>query len=176
MGACNSTTNKIKQEELARERQRLEKFRQDFERELIEEHNKLRELHNVPPLKKDPELTKHAQDYASKLAELGITRPSKRILGEKTLGENLCHTGGAAITAKKVIDMWYREVENYTNFANPEPANNNSKFTQLVWKDTECIGIGVATLGHSNYVVANYYPAGNIQGDFEKNVFPVNSE
>lgn len=45
-------------------------------------------------------------------------------------------------------------------------------FTQVVWKDTKELGVGVATNGHTVFVVGQYRPRGNITnaGYFEKNV------
>jgi ves G 5 allergen, putative len=49
-------------------------------------------------------------------------------------------------------------------------------FTQLVWKTSKKLGIGQAKGASGNvYVVANYYPPGNIIGEFGSNVF-VNSD
>ena len=46
-------------------------------------------------------------------------------------------------------------------------------FTQVVWKGSKEVGIGKA-FGNDGrvFVVANYYPAGNILGKFKDNVFP----
>ena len=47
-------------------------------------------------------------------------------------------------------------------------------FTQVIWKSTKKIGIAKQTRMHGNmkctYIVARYSPAGNIHGEFEKNV------
>uniref|UniRef100_A0A3B3R1N1 SCP domain-containing protein n=1 Tax=Paramormyrops kingsleyae TaxID=1676925 RepID=A0A3B3R1N1_9TELE len=48
-------------------------------------------------------------------------------------------------------------------------------FTQVVWKDSQEMGIGLATDGKGNvFVVAQYRPAGNITnaGYYEQNVLP----
>lgn len=48
-------------------------------------------------------------------------------------------------------------------------------YTQLVWRGSEQLGIGLARTidanGVSYYVVCNYYPPGNIMGQFATNVF-----
>jgi hypothetical protein len=42
-----------------------------------------------------------------------------------------------------------------------------------VWKESTLLGIGVAKSGDDGYVVVcNYFKAGNIDGEFEKNVSP----
>lgn len=41
-------------------------------------------------------------------------------------------------------------------------------FTQVVWKATKRLGCGQA----GKFVVCNYYPAGNVQGQFRDNVAP----
>ena len=44
-------------------------------------------------------------------------------------------------------------------------------FTQVVWKATTNLGIGRAVSNSNNlYVVANYFPGGNMGGEFEANV------
>jgi len=43
-------------------------------------------------------------------------------------------------------------------------------FTQLVWKDTTKVGVGIALNDAVAYVVAKYLKAGNIPGGYPKNV------
>ena len=53
----------------------------------------------------------------------------------------------------------------------------SSNFTQMMWKSSREIGVGIAKLqGQNTYIiVAQYYPAGNTNnpGDFWENVPPV---
>lgn len=48
-------------------------------------------------------------------------------------------------------------------------------FTQVVWKDSVELGVGMATNGNKVFVVGQYRPAGNINTKeyFEKNVGPL---
>ena len=50
-------------------------------------------------------------------------------------------------------------------------------FTQVVWKGSEELGVGLATDGKTTFVVGQYLPAGNISnpGYFEKNVLAAGS-
>jgi len=47
-------------------------------------------------------------------------------------------------------------------------------FSQLVWKGSREIGVGRAITadGHCIFIVCNYHPAGNIAGEYKKNVLP----
>lgn len=46
-------------------------------------------------------------------------------------------------------------------------------FTQLIWKNTELIGLGMAKHESGKvYFVCVYYPPGNVAGEFAKNVSP----
>lgn len=51
-------------------------------------------------------------------------------------------------------------------------------FTQVVWKDSTQLGLGMATNGNKVYVVGQYRPAGNINTReyFEKNVCPLGNK
>lgn len=48
-------------------------------------------------------------------------------------------------------------------------------FSQVVWKDSKEMGVGMATKGGKCIVVANYTPAGNYIGMYQDNVFPLAS-
>lgn len=71
--------------------------------------------------------------------------------------------------SRKAIDSWYNDIANY-NWYNPSP----STFSQVVWKKTAEIGIGIASnrSGNEQIVVVSYSPAGNIIGQFHENVSP----
>ena len=45
-------------------------------------------------------------------------------------------------------------------------------FTQVVWKGTKEVGIGIASAKNQCIVVGSYRPAGNMIGDFSNNVPP----
>jgi Cysteine-rich secretory protein family len=50
---------------------------------------------------------------------------------------------------------------------------NVGHFTQVVWKSSKELGVGKAKSRSGRiYVVANYYPPGNYQGQFAQNVLP----
>jgi len=66
--------------------------------------------------------------------------------------------------------MWYNEIKDY-NFQKPGFGMNTGHFTQVVWKGTTEGGWGIATNAQGNcYVVGNYSPPGNYEGQFPQNV------
>ncbi len=68
--------------------------------------------------------------------------------------------------------MWYEGYSGY-DFQNPQFSMETGSFSQVVWKSSQQVGFGVAQSPHNMqyYVVANYLPAGNVQGQFANNVF-----
>jgi hypothetical protein len=85
------------------------------------------------------------------------------------MGENLAYSTRGI--KENFTALWYSEKMNYKyEGADPRPANFFSvgHFTQVVWKSSTKIGIGFSGM----YCVANYLPAGNFFGQFEKNVLP----
>jgi len=117
--------------------------------------------------KKD--LSKHAQKWADHIASKGTLQHSN----DSNYGENIAMTSKSDPTGEEIVQMWYDEILKY-NFKKPGFASGTGHFTQVVWKDTTHIGIGVARGNRGTFVVANYEPAGNItnQGYFDRNVLP----
>jgi uncharacterized protein YkwD len=141
-----------------------------FIREAIDEHNKYRKLHRVDPLLHDPDLSKYSQIHADKIASQDVLNYSDCRLDDKQIGENIAV--GASMTAKTATDIWYDEVREY-NFDSAGFNMNTGHFTQVVWKDTRYMGIGIAVSQSGTcYIVSNYYPPGNVNGYFEYNVLP----
>jgi uncharacterized protein YkwD len=147
-------------------------IKEEFIKEAIEAHNKYRQLHGAAKLQHDPQLSLYSQIYAEKLAELDNLKHSDCLMGDKQIGENIAMQNGAMLSAKQATDLWYNEIQDY-NFDNPGFNMSTGHFTQVVWKDTEYMGIGYAKSNNGTfYVVANYYPPGNVMGYFDQNVYP----
>jgi hypothetical protein len=77
------------------------------------------------------------------------------------------------IVGSKATQSWYDEIKDY-NFDQPGFSMQAGHFTQVVWKGSKQLGVGIAFANNGNkaVVVANYYPPGNYQGQFPQHVFP----
>ena len=85
---------------------------------------------------------------------------------------------------EEVVELWYREID-YYNYAKPSYRGPNGEalghFTQLVWKASTKLGIGVSMtkfesggrLWDAYIVVAHYSPTGNFNSAFGDNVMPL---
>lgn len=87
------------------------------------------------------------------------------------MGQNLAYYSGGTLTATYTAEMWYNEIKNYS-FDRPGFSSSTGHFTQLLWASSKEAGFGYTVRGQTTYVVANYLPAGNVQGRFEQNVKP----
>lgn len=144
-----------------------------FRKECLNLHNETRKLHQVPELVEDPALTERAQQWANSVAELDMLNHSNLLWEGKIVGENIAK-GSALLEdpAKLVCGKWYSEITNY-NFSAPGAQPNTKNFTQMVWKETKQIGMGLAySKSGSTYVVVNYFPAGNDESRLTDNVLP----
>jgi uncharacterized protein YkwD len=144
-----------------------------FRNVCLKQHNVYRRNHKVNDLKENFELNSIAQKYAEKLASTSSFSHSGASFHGDPLGENLFMQGGRPMIGEMAADSWYDEIKDY-NFKNPDSSSGVvGHFTQLVWKDSEEIGIGCAqSRDGAYYVVANYFPAGNYIGEETENVFP----
>lgn len=71
-------------------------------------------------------------------------------------------------------DYWYDEIVAY-NYTDPKFSSAAGHFTQVVWKNSVQLGIGIAFSSDNRkvLVVAQYYPPGNVAGRFTDNVRPL---
>lgn len=69
------------------------------------------------------------------------------------------------------MKAWYDEGENY-DYNNFNFSMTTAYFTQVIWRETRLLGVGMVKKGLKAYVVALYYPAGNKKGLFKENVLP----
>ncbi len=136
---------------------------------LLDHHNKVREDVGSPPLEWSAELAEFAQEWADYLAATGCSmkhRPKEGKWKQK-YGENIFWGGSSAyFTPLDASKSWYSEIKAYHNEAISH--DNYKKFghyTQMVWKSTTHVGVGVAICRNGAIlVVANYYPPGNYIG------------
>lgn len=141
-----------------------------FIQEALQTHNQLRSKHRSPALRVNQELNKIAQKYAEKIAKSNSFEHSDNTFKGDNLGENLFMCGGYLITGKEMSQQWYNEIKDY-NFNKATFGSNTGHFTQLIWADSIEVGFGAAKAKDGSYYgVANYYPAGNVMGNFAPNV------
>lgn len=75
---------------------------------------------------------------------------------------------------ENAIKMWYDEIQ-YYNWNNPGFSSATGHFTQVVWRASTEIGVGIAVVPDASYrirsvVCISYRPPGNYQGQFAQNV------
>jgi uncharacterized protein YkwD len=152
-----------------------------FQRDGLKRHNYYRKHHQVGPMYLTAKLNEYSQKYAETLAEINEMEHSTndqlyKIYGDWT-GENLytywTSISNLTLTGADAVDSWYKEIFDY-DFKKCDTKNGKAigHFTQLVWKGSTQLGIGVAKNKKNNvYVVANYHKGGNVVGNYPQNVF-----
>uniref|UniRef100_A0A4W5RB06 GLI pathogenesis-related 2 n=2 Tax=Hucho hucho TaxID=62062 RepID=A0A4W5RB06_9TELE len=141
-----------------------------FGQALLKSLNQYRSQHGALPLVLSPALTREAQDWAAHLVSINTLMNSG-----KGHGENIFYCSGSSTatpTGSDVAESWYNEIEKY-NFLSPGFQSGAGNFTQMVWKSSKQVGVGLATNGRGTFIaVAFYDPAGNITnpGYFHDNV------
>ncbi|BHF79599.1 hypothetical protein SprV_0702272000 [Sparganum proliferum] len=143
----------------------------EVNREALEIHNWLREIHGCAPLKYSKRLAINAQSYAEYLAKHDLFDHSEC----KNYGENLIVRKGPVdiqLTGGQATYAWYSESQHYDFKKNT--GQGCGHFTQLIWKDTKKVGLGIARSKDRKaiYIVAHYYPPGNYEKDYKQNVPP----
>lgn len=108
-----------------------------------------------------------AQDYADTMPN----DHSKASFHDEWMGENLFWSVNWTPDGADPVNAWYEEIEDY-DFDIQDSKNGNEvfHFTQLVWKETREIGVGLFCKKNKCWVTSNYFPGGNIEGDFDEQV------
>lgn len=85
-------------------------------------------------------------------------------------GENIYWASGGSVDGKVAVVAWYSEIKDY-NFGSGNFSSATGHFTQVVWRGSTELGVGIANSRHGGvYVVANYDPPGNYAGQYTDNV------
>merc|ERR1719469_1705370 len=140
-------------------------------KECLYHHNKIRASHGVPPLRESDSLSEYSQQWANFISDTDSLTHSSMIWDGKNVGENIAKAGAVINDPSQlIVQKWYEEKENY-DYSSPSSQNNTKNFTQMVWKNTESVGFGLAYSQSGNtFIVINYYPAGNVSDEYRKNV------
>lgn len=145
----------------------------DFELECLKAHNEYRTRHGVLPLKLNKRLCRYAEEWAKVIAARGVlVHRSNSQYGENIFCSWSSPNTSVVITGREPVENWYSEES--AHVYGKEPATlKTGHFTQVVWKDSRELGVGVARNRSGQvFVVANYDPPGNYIGSFAKNVPP----
>lgn len=138
----------------------------DFKKDALDTHNEFRAKHGAPTMKWSSKLEARAQKWANEIANKGYLQHDS----QKEDGENIACMKGQELTGRKATEMWYDEIKDY-NFNKPGFNSNTGHFTQVVWVDSVELGVAKATAKNGmQFVVARYFPPGNILGRFPDNV------
>uniref|UniRef100_A0A0K8R9V8 Putative antigen 5 protein n=1 Tax=Ixodes ricinus TaxID=34613 RepID=A0A0K8R9V8_IXORI len=143
---------------------------------MLDWHNYYRRQRATPPLRYNYNLQAWAQQWAERLALYDVIehRPPQpdpyNRMGENIYWMTLTKPNFVP-SEREVTTLWYNEIHKY-NYRNPWYSPQTSHFTQMVWKATTLVGCGYARSHYSGttYVVCNYWPQGNIHGEFANNV------
>ncbi|XP_041674785.1 Golgi-associated plant pathogenesis-related protein 1-like, partial [Drosophila eugracilis] len=138
-----------------------------FEQRVLEAHNYYRGMHGAPPLILNPRMSQMATQWAQYLSATNSMFHSQKA----GFGENIFFSSGASLGGSEAVTSWYREIM-YYNWNYPVFSYTTGHFTQLVWKGSTYLGVGIARRGNAIHVVCNYYPAGNVPNGFWQNVSP----
>jgi glioma pathogenesis-related protein 2 len=140
-----------------------------FREGALQQHNVYQIKHGVPPLVLSPQLNEVAQQHVAQLARTNQLVHS----AQEHYGENLYASHASDSTPPRpeaVVDSWYNEIQHY-DFNQPGFRPDTGHFTQVVWKASHELGMGIAQASDGTwYVVGNYRPPGNIANQFTTNV------
>ena len=169
--AENDDQNDYENLRLKEEEARFRLQYNNYRRECLYHHNKIRAAHGSPALRESDSLSEYSQQWANFIAETDTLTHSSMIWDGKNVGENIAKCGAyLADPSQLIVNKWYEEKNNF-DFNNPSTQVNTKNFTQMVWKDTESIGFGLAYSKNGNtFIVINYYPPGNAPQRYAENV------
>ncbi|MEY3868797.1 MAG: CAP domain-containing protein [Microcoleaceae cyanobacterium] len=137
--------------------------------DILAAHNKYRTQVGIPPLKWSNKIASSAQTWANQLAKMGKMQHSTS-QARSGYGENLWMGTAGAFSFTQMVDGWGSEKKNFIpNKAFPNVSKTGNwadvgHYTQIVWKNTTEVGCALTQGGGNNYLVCQYNPPGNFQG------------
>ena len=140
--------------------------------EVVDFHNQARAEVGVEPLVWSAELSVHAQEWAEYLAKSNGCRMKHRPERGKwkaVYGENIYWGKGYSLEESPLLAsvLWYEEKKDFkNNLIKPSRGPQTGHYSQMVWRTTKEVGMGMAICRNGDViVVANYNPPGNYIGE-----------
>lgn len=148
----------------------------EIRNQVLQKSNSYRQKHELEPFTLDDQLNNCAQDWANQMVKLQIFDHRK----DNVYGENLYLSLDFNNLGEQAVDSWYNEITKF-NIADEESELVNNiathHMTQLLWKSSTKMGVGVSKNSDGTYnVVANYDPRGNVIGFFHDNLPEIKQE
>jgi uncharacterized protein YkwD len=142
----------------------------DFDKAILDAHNRERAGLGVPPLTWSDTLAADAAQWADHLVKLGHPQHSKPEERNHE-GESLWVGTAGAYTPDEMVQGWIGEKSSFVYGTFPGVVKTGDwhvvgHYTQVVWRNTKEIGCAKASLsGGLDLLVCRYNPAGNLIGE-----------
>jgi len=127
----------------------------DYKTDVVNYHNYYRAHHGAAPLTWSDDLANYAA---------GNTGSCQMEHTGGPYGENLAM--GTSLDGHEGTQMWYDEGQSYYGQGF---SMDTGHYTQLIWKGSQQIGCYLQNCGDQNYLMCEYYPPGNVEGQYEDN-------
>jgi len=148
----------------------------NFRNQVLEQSNYYRQKHGLPIFTTDDDLTNLAQNWADNISRRNIMQHREN----NKYGENIYSDSDSIDLGVKAVDAWYNEMKYFQLDDNENDISGKQEMfhmTQLLWRPSSKIGVGVSKSPRGGYfVVVNYDPRGNYIGQFMNNLPEITQE
>ncbi len=132
--------------------------------QLVDLHNQERAAVGSPPIVWNPAISLTAQAWATRLAVTQETEHS----GQIYVGENIAAGTTRDDMTAFLFSLWSAEKASYIPGCTwPDCSSDGNEvghYTQVIWKTSVSVGCGKAINLDWTYLVCQYFPFGNVQG------------
>lgn len=130
--------------------------------DMLAAHNAVRAKAGVPPLVWSDRLAESARKWAETL----LARNEFAHPANPPYGQNLLKVSGThpRVSPGEVVSRWAAEARNY-DYRSNRCTEVCGHYTQLVWRDTQAVGCGVARDDRTEIWACDYDPPGNVVGE-----------
>ncbi|EDO31158.1 predicted protein, partial [Nematostella vectensis] len=133
---------------------------------LLTSMNSVRLIHGAGPLVTDETITKKAQEWANKIA----ASDKEGIDTDSPYGALICSRVGGRGRGNEACQSWYTTIKHH-NWCRPQASGNAGPFMNMIWNNTNRIGIGISKASDTKYYVVAYFSPKR-EGELKRNVRP----